>query len=297
VLLNSFNCVQIGILAGLGNFKQVSFINILKGTTSGLLMVILVYPYDLLGAVVGLAIGSGASCLLATIFINKVMTPLYKANIGNSIVFKLKDFSGIAIPSILSSLITIPVMMLANTKLATGENGLKEMGIFNIAFQWRTIMIFVPTYLNFVFLSHLSTSFYSNLKRFKQLLILNFGATLLLCSFFLLIIIFFKSQIEFIYIVDFRGVSDVILLLSISALFTAIASVLGNLFAATTKMWYGFIPNALWTLVFLYLLNTSEKIDALELSYIYMKSYLLLVISASIFASILYFNMRKTLLK
>lgn len=293
VLANSFNSAQIGILAGLGRFKQVSFVNIFKGTASSVLMIVLVFAYDLTGAVLGLTIASIVACMISSIYIKEqLIGEDNSASVNTSIHFNLKELSSLAIPSILSSIITIPAMVIANTKLTLSDNGLSEMALYNIAFQWRTLILFVPTYINFIFLSYLSTLYYSNLKSFKKLLRSNFLAAFLISAALVLFIYLFGHEIENVYTNEFAGIYQVILLLSLSAFFTVMAAVIGNLFAATGTMWYGFIPNVVWVIVFSYLLVNEPHLNAVSLSVIYLKSYFTLFIIALLMCLKLFFDIR-----
>lgn len=147
LLLGSLNGAQVGALAGFEAFKQLAQLNALSGVVSFPLLAAGAWLLDLEGAAYALVLGS-----LFTWLINGLALRREAHRAGVPVTHRLHlsearvlwEFS---LPSAVSNALMMPVNWLCAAILVNQPGGYGEMGIFNVANQWRGFVMLVPNTL------------------------------------------------------------------------------------------------------------------------------------------------------
>jgi O-antigen/teichoic acid export membrane protein len=147
---------QNGVLNGLEAFKRRSTVQTLSGVASFPITVLGVYYFGLIGAVYGL-IASQVVVLL----LNYQAIRQETSSAGVSIRWRearkeLGILTGFSLPTLFAGAVYVPSMWVANSILVTAPGGFAEMGLFNAADRWRTLILFLPSLLGGVTLPMLA---------------------------------------------------------------------------------------------------------------------------------------------
>ncbi len=157
-----FFCVingsQLGILQGFERFKSIAIVNVLTGVSEFILVILGAMYYGVGGAVFGYAVSFIITTIAYEVYIKNNIKRL-----GLSIKTELKklritDFRVIyrfTLPLALSSFIVIPVIWWTKTYLIQ-RSGYVEMAVFDIADQWRSQILYIPTLLTGILLPIIS---------------------------------------------------------------------------------------------------------------------------------------------
>lgn len=178
IVFNSLATVQIGIMAGLKQFRKTALINVTVGVITFVSSIILAYYYGLEGTVIALLITNVANCLLNYIVLRKDITnyPTGESKLWYDIKEQVKFSFPIAIQESSYS-ITFWASNLLLLKMADYS----QLGLHSAATQWTAIILFIPSVLQNVMLSYFSESAGSagadQHKMLKRMLLINFLAT------------------------------------------------------------------------------------------------------------------------
>jgi O-antigen/teichoic acid export membrane protein len=147
-------------------------------------------------------------------------------------------------PAALAALMNVPVEWLCNARIVAGHAGYLQMGLLNVAYQWRTILMFVPSVLSSVCLPVFSRNIQTDspamerYHHFNALVVIGIGTGICL----------FAPQILALYGRSFSG-SEGIVILRLVVLAMVVSGV-GNpaavVLAAKNRMWQGFAQNAVY---------------------------------------------------
>lgn len=290
LFFTTINSIQSGALNGLEAFKKSSINQILAGVIKNILLLILGFYYGVEGCVVALGIGCILLGLLNLISISQEFS---KFNITWDLKhFDKKTFEVIwkfSIPTLLSSLMVIPVLWWAKTILI-GATGYAQMAIFDVADQWSLAVIFVPSALSNILLPILSNTLSDGtreqyLKLIKTNLLLNF----LIASAIALVIIVASPYLLELYGPEYNDCKPIIFMM-IATVCMAICNIAGQIVASQGEMWLGFLFNLIWAIYIILFINLFKQYGALGLSLTLMCSYLLHLIGQIIY---IYIKLRK----
>ena len=180
------------------------------------------------------------------------------------------------LPAALSTFMVMPVFWIVRTMLVN-KCGFEELAIYEVADQWKVIILFIPTAISQVvlpILSGLSTD--DNQKQFWKVLrinlFLNAGIALVIAS-----IVSCCSP----FIMSFYGSAytkySVLIVLAFSTVFSSMASIIGLSIYSRAKMWVSFAFNFLWALmlILLSLLFLHYGYRSLGVSYAILLSYII----------------------
>ena len=145
-----------GTIAGLECFDRLAKQGWLASLVTFVAVLVGVTIASLRGAAVGLAVGEAARMALAAHGASSVLKsrklPLF-AGTGLSEAKVLWTFS---LPTVISGALHVPVFWSCQAIIAGGPNGLSQVGIYDAAQKWMTLVIFVPTAASAIVASVLS---------------------------------------------------------------------------------------------------------------------------------------------
>ena len=254
----------LGILEGVKSFKSINlstiFISILKFIFSYLGFMF----YGIEGAIIGWIIASFIGLYIFYTHLNqtlKINNIILSGNRISECKEELKLFFNFSIPSSIETGIILFSMWLIQTFiLEYGDIGKKEIAMFNIASQWKYLIIYLPAILINMLQSFLSEFNAKDekenaedlFKKTKKVIIL---VSVILCLLFILIA---KWVISF-YGENYADAYFVLIILILPITFTNISALNRQYLMSQGKVWYITINNLLASLsviaIFLILIN------------------------------------------
>ena len=134
-----------GTIAGFESFERLAKQGWAVSIVTFMAVTIGVGTAGLMGAAAGLVIGEALRMLLAAQGASSTLKsrglPLF-AGMGLGEAKVLWTFS---LPTVISGALHVPVFWSCQAIIASDPNGLSEVGIYNAAQKWMTLVIFVPT--------------------------------------------------------------------------------------------------------------------------------------------------------
>lgn len=295
IFLNCILSTQIGILNGFQSFRRIAVLNMY----GSILAISLQFYFTWLYHINGFILASSFSCVIQAGLNHFVIRSFLKQSasiVKNKLSKSLKKaFLNFCVPAALSGLMVTPVSWYCNTILVKGQNGFKEMAFFDIANNWRMILIFIPSTISQVVLPNI-TAINNRLKLRNFLyfnMLLNGCIALVSCA----LLLFLTIPLLKLYGDQFITGQFTFKILIISSIFLAIGNVIAQLIAGKLKMWYGFAVNIIWAIAIILLsiyFIEHQKMGAEGLAWAYLISYFIHTI-LQLFIFFIYFNNTKSI--
>lgn len=255
------NGVQNGALIGFEDFKSVAVNTLLGSLLESALTILGAYYFGVNGAILGFGIGFILIFITNHLAINKLFALFHLHKLS---VKKLRshDFSILytySLPAALSSLLITPSFWLIRSILVR-SNGFRELAVFEVADQWKIIILFIPTAFSQIVLPILSSlqksksTFITTLK--YNLLIVGISALVLSAG-----VLLFSGYIMKLYGSSYDNTLP-LQILAISTILSALANVLEMAIYSLGKMWQCFMINIVWAVLMVgcsYLLCQREQ--------------------------------------
>lgn len=256
VVFNAVTTTQIGVLAGLKAFRELSVNNIFSGLVTLAATGLLTCMYDFQGALWALLIAQVFNCILNYRSVKKIVPAFRKTEFPEKgVTKKIIGFSiPIALQESLYSLSHWGVLVLMANFSSYGQ-----IGINAAVFQWINLLMFVPAVLRNVILAHLAGLPEHGRERrntIKWMLGVNFLCTIIPTC---LIAACSKWIVEF-YGPSFSAMQTVLLIGILSTIFNSVTGVFNQEFISLGKNWtvffIGFCREAVYvTTTYLLLVN------------------------------------------
>jgi O-antigen/teichoic acid export membrane protein len=252
LFINALNGAQTGALAGFEAFQTIAYVNLFVGLISFPILVAGVYFGGLTGAVWALAINLGFNWLLNHLALRKEARRYRVPFTFRGCDRELSVLWRFSLPTVLSGLMSGPIHWVCNALLVNQPDGYGQMGIFSAANQWYVMMLFPVGLLGQVMLPVLSERFsQKDGRQSKRALILGVKINLLIVVPLVLLASLASPYIMNLYGESFRSGWPTLVLVLLSAGIIAGQSPVGQLVAASGKMWAGFAMNGGWALTFI----------------------------------------------
>lgn len=247
MMFGTFNGVQNGILAGLESFKGLARLGIASALLAAGLTVGGAHGLGLNGAIAGAAVAGAVMSVVTQLVLSREvrargLTPSLRG-LGTirPIIWRF------SVPALLAGLMVAPVNWACATLLVRQPAGFAELAVFNAANQWFTLLILIPAALSQALLPALSREGGAG----KESTQLDFAvSTMKLVAVFALPVLtvacLFSRQIMGAYGPGFADAWPVLAIALTTAAVFAIVAPLGNLLAASDRMWLGLALNAAW---------------------------------------------------
>ncbi|GMN99848.1 oligosaccharide flippase family protein [Parageobacillus thermoglucosidasius] len=244
--------VLTGIIQGLELFKSLAVINIGTGFISLLLVTVGVYFYGIIGVVVANVI---IQFIILVIFAYVVFNELRKRKINLSFVKSRTEYRVLlkfSFPAFVSNVLVVPVIWIGHSILVNQPNGYSELGVFNAAYQWQTILLFIPTVIGTSITPIMSERFGNGdiqavRKSTKIIMALSIFIVVPIAIALSSISPWIMGQ----YGEEFTSGWKVLTIVLITVCVMSIQMPVGNLITASGKMWAGLGLNGAWAFLFL----------------------------------------------
>ncbi len=252
LFINALNGAQTGALAGFEAFKTIAYVNLFIGLISFPILVCGAYFGGLTGAVWALAINLGVNWLLNHL-------ALRKESRRHNVPFTLRECSrelsvlwAFSLPAALSGVMVGPVNWVCAALLVNQPDGYNEMGIFSAANQWYAMLLFLPSLLGQVVLPVLSERLgQTDTRQSTKILVLAIKMNALLVFPLVLLVSIASPYIMNLYGAGFGNGWPTLVVVLFTAGLLAVQMPVGQIIAASGKMWLGFAMNSGWALTFI----------------------------------------------
>lgn len=251
ILFGAINGVQSGALAGLGDFRAIARINIVRGICLFIALLIGVQTAGVMGGVIGLVVTEFLAVCVSQIALAEALPkPWRDAFKGASVLDEINDmlrFSGLAISA---SLATTLAFWFANVLLVNEENGYVALGVFNAADRWRQLLLFLPATFSQLLLSMLSNMHGEKesdgyRKLFTMSLWINIAVVAVPTVFLSLL----ASHAMWLFGAEYSQGSMTLILLSASTLAVVLNNILGQVLISKGAMVWRFAMDILLSVV------------------------------------------------
>lgn len=282
VPLAAIQGLQIGALVGFELHKKIGEIVVVSAFVNIIAACGLAHIAGVTGAVLGLLIGSAVTAFLLQTSILGAMRNsgiLYSSRPSFSMDRNLWRF---ALPSLLSSLVGAPVAW-ATMSMLKSAAGLAAVADFNVANQWRQLVVFLPTIICTVLLPRIiRSSGGEGSEAAKRLFIANLSASIIISSLAATAVAIGAPMLVGLYGASYESATPALRLLAFSGVLSSAAAIVGQIIIVQNRMWLGFGLNASWGIVLCaasYLLSSE---GAVGLAWAYTSAYLFHLFGVSI---------------
>jgi len=239
IFFGALNGTGLGILAGLEAFKASANVGIVRGALTALLTLGGVWLHGVLGGVAGMVVAELASAGWIGVAICRAarMRGISAWRHGGTMEWSvLWRFS---LPALLSSVVVLPALWIANVRLVRDGGGFAQMGTFSAALKWNQLILFVPSALASIVLSMLSNSHGTGARSefrgiFRLSLAVNLGVTLVPAA----VVIVFARTFMRIYGAEYEAGWPALVALSAAALPMVLNIILGQALVSTGSIWW-----------------------------------------------------------
>jgi O-antigen/teichoic acid export membrane protein len=285
LFVSALNGAQTGALAGFEAFKTIAYVNLFVGLISFPILIIGAYFGGLTGAVWAMTINLGVNWLINHLALRKESHRYRVPFTFKQCTRELSILWKFSLPAVLAGAMVGPANWACGALLVNQPNGYDEMGIFSAANQWYAMMLFLPGMLSGVVLPVLSERLGARDKK-QSMKIIGFAIKM---NALLVLPFVFMASIASPYIMNlygegFRSGWPTLVVVLLTAGILALETSVGQIVAASGKMWFGFAMNFGWALAFV--LSTIILLDlgALGLATARAISYTLHAVWVSAFA-------------
>ena len=252
LLFGAINGAQTGALAGFEAFRRIAKINLAVGLATFPLMVGGVWGWGLEGAVTGLVLSQGFTCVL-----NHYALHAEAAHAGVPLshsrsTYEWRILWNFSVPAVASGFMVGPVYWFCSAMLVNRPDGYAQMGIFNAANQWFSALLFLPGVLGQAALPVLSERLGDNdrvrsakvLKSYIKLNAVVVGPLVIIGSLL-------SPWIMSAYGPGFGGAWQTLSLVLLTAGLLALQTPVGQVIAASGRMWLATLMNTGWAACFI----------------------------------------------
>ena len=263
VFLSTMNGAQIGVLSGLESFKELSRINLIAGIAGVCIVASCVTTYGMQGAVWGYNLAMAVNCTLSQYVLHKVMREHHM----KLDYIRSHDVFGMLwkynLPAMLASALVAFVTWMCNAMLVNQPTGYESLGLYHAAYQWRQVLLFLPSMIAQVTLPIMSSDRDDAMSDHVRT---NFRLNVIIAFPLLLVLCLISPFIMNAYGQSFRHGWLVFAIVQIATFFQVLQSPIATYWAATGRMWTNFLMNIGWAAVLVALSRYLLHLGALGLA-------------------------------
>jgi O-antigen/teichoic acid export membrane protein len=279
LFFTALNSAQNGVLLGFERFKSSAVNIIIAGVIQLLFLTIGAYYWGIAGVIGGMGVGAFILYFLNqyAIRLNISGLVLQQTKIKQICKNTLPILWKFSLPAILSSILVIPALWWCKT-LMVQHAGFDHMADYDVAEQWSTIILFIPSTLGGMLVPILSNILAEGTKKqYGKVVKINIMINVMVMSVIVLLICLLTSFILRCYGAEFTD-KRTFYLLMLSTIPNAVCAVLGHVIASKGQMWVGFLLNfvwAAWCIVFSILFIDKMNYGSVGLAMAVLAAYIL----------------------
>ena len=284
LFVSALNGAQTGALSGFEAFKTIAYVNLFVGLLSFPILIAGAYLGGLTGAIWAMAINLCFNWVFNRLALvretRRYRVPFTFRNCGAEwpILWKF------SLPAAMAGSLVGPVNWICNALLVNQPDGYGEMGIYNAANQWYAMLMFLPGLLGGVVLPVLSERLGRNdTNQSTKTMFLAIKVNALFVAPLVLIAGVASPYIMSLYGKGFTNGWLTLVVVLITASLVSINAPVGQIIAASGRMWVGFLMNLGWAFVFIFLTYSFLEMGALGIASARLGAYLLHTIWVFVF--------------
>jgi len=272
LVASALSGAQSGALAGFEEFQGLSKLNLYSGLVSIVAVAVGVAWWGMVGALWGYNIAIVISCFLGSRALNRAtenqgVVPDYRNCMQEWPV--LWRFS---VPTMLSNTLVTPAAWVCNAMLVNQPNGFSEMAVYNVATQWRQMLLFLPGIAAQVFLPIMSSQTKSGESgparaQFQKI-------NMLIAAPFLVCLAVLSPLILALYGASFSKQWPVFVVVQLATFAQIMQSPVITSWAAEGRMWTNLFANGFWGASLVLLSWSLIRLGALGLGLALLASFL-----------------------
>lgn len=252
VALTTADGYQKSVMVGLEAMKKFFISSVVGVILCAPLILVLSSVYSLEGACWALVISAFFQCVISRVMMKKLLA-------DNGLQLSRSDCwseKGIiwrfSLPSMLAGAMVIPSHWIVNTFLVGSPGGYSQLAVFGIAMQWFNVIMFVPGTAGRVVLpiltDHIAKKDSSSSKKILGYAMVANGIVAIPIAFLVSVL---SQRIMSMYGDGYANENNALIIAVFVAVLVAVLAPVGNLLAATSRMWLGFLMNAMWAFIYL----------------------------------------------
>ncbi|MBI2677652.1 MAG: oligosaccharide flippase family protein [Candidatus Koribacter versatilis] len=254
------NGTVLGALYGFERFKAVAFVDGIAGLLGFGAVVLGLRTHGLPGAIVGLVVGVALQGIGYWICLSHELRHSKLPVIYRGCTAEWRVLPRFSAPALLAVAMTGPVAWVCSTILVNQPGGYAQLGLFNAANQWHSLVLFLPLTLSAPFLPVLSSLFGTEPAKYMKVLTTGILANTLVALVAAGAVILLSRPIMASYGSSFVSGVPALVLLVLAAVISAAVWCVGQAIASSGNMWWGFALNLVWAVAlvsFLWLFRQS----------------------------------------
>ncbi|HET7413746.1 MAG TPA: oligosaccharide flippase family protein [Pararhizobium sp.] len=252
IVFNALNTVQIAILSGLQEFKAIARLNMICG---GLMIVSVpagLYFYGLAGSFAALGCAYFAACVITYPAMTGALRRRTVRIIFRGALSQWPMITRYAIPGLMASVLFEPVNWICTTIVVNNPDGLKQVGLYFIAMQLETLLLFAPQIVVQVTIPMLSTGFGdASRRRVLNILGMSIGTNIAIAVGFVTVMMLFGNWFLVLFKLDPAQDWQIFMVVVFASAMIAGALPLGQVPVSSGYMWAGLSITAGWATTFI----------------------------------------------
>lgn len=252
IVVSALNNVQTAILRGLQQFRTTARLDMIMGVLMIASVPAGLYLYGLTGGFAALGLAYLAGCMVTT---PAMLHALRSHGIRFSFSGSLSQWPMItryAIPALLASLLYEPVNWICTMIIVNKPDGLEQVGLYFIAMQLETLLLFAPQIVVQVLIPMLSSGFgEKDGRRVRNILAMGIGTNLAIAVGFVAAMMLFGDWFLLLFKLDPARDWPIFMIVVFAAAMIACALPLGQVPVSSGYMWIGLSITGGWAMTFI----------------------------------------------
>jgi O-antigen/teichoic acid export membrane protein len=253
LFISTLGGVLFSALSGFESFRAIARINIWQGAVSPLVAIPCVWFYGVQGAIASFTINAAIGLILCTIALRaECKSYRIPQTFDTSFLSERYTIWKFSLPAMFAALMVGPAYWICSIILVNQKNGYSEMGIFTVVNQWFMHLLLLPSIIGQVIFPILSESIGANdINYSNKILMLSIKLNAALILPIVFILCFLSPFIMQLYGKSFSEEWLTLIIGLLTAGLLAIQTPIGNIIAASGRMWVGFFMNLGWAIAFI----------------------------------------------
>lgn len=251
LLLNEVAGVQTGLLAGFEAFRHVARIALVRAVMTVAACAIGALVAGAVGAVVGLILAAGTAVLMGRLTLQGLRSREGVDKPEGRLLPELPILWQLTLPAFIATALVGPIAWVGAAMLASQPNGFAELGVFNAANQWRTLVLLFPNVMSQAALPIMaSLAAAGEVRRLRRVVLGSIAASAGVAASIGGVLILLQGFVMSLYGPGFDDSGEVLAVVALTGIVIAIGIPVGLLMAAVGRMWVGALTNVAGAIVF-----------------------------------------------
>lgn len=265
VVFAALDGFQKSVLIGLESMRAFATASLVGSIAAMPIMLLAANLFGLHGAAAALAINAFMQASISRYQMNRELKTFSVQRTSQRCLGEAPVLWQFAFPALLAGAVVAPAHWTAQAILANSANGYAELAVLGIAMQWFNVIMFIPGTAARVVLPMLTERVTKSDKAgSRRILIYAMEANAAIAIPMAAVFSVLSPYIMSLYGNKFTGNHTALTIAIITAALLAIITPVGNLLAASSKMWLGAAMNAGWAVIYVGLTYYLVATNAIE---------------------------------